>query len=93
MGLRLATPSEQQLTRFGLADNAQGALVTNVQPNSTAAKSGLRPGDLITRVGDKNVATADDAAEALDKLDLTKGVALNVTNKDGQRFVFVKSGK
>ena len=90
LGVRLATPNEQQLNRYGLPDDAQGALVTSVQNGSLASQFGLRAGDLITKIGDKSIASSDDATAVLEKLDVSKGIALNVTNKQGQRFVFVK---
>jgi len=43
------------------ADGSRGATVVEVEPGSPAAAGGLRPGDLITRVGDRSV----DGAAAL----------------------------
>src|SRR5205823_486833 len=62
LGLRLTTPSDEMLNRFGLADldSKGGALVTSVTPHSLAAKAGLQPGDLITRIGNKTVTNAED---------------------------------
>jgi serine protease Do len=92
IGVRLVTPSEQQLQRYNLGDQS-GALVTAIEQGSPAALAGIRPGDLITKVGDKTVSNADEATDAMGKLDLNKGVPLYITNKDGERFVFVKSAK
>jgi serine protease Do len=92
LGVRLITPNEQQLQRFNLGDQS-GALVTTVEPSSPAAMAGIRTGDLITKIGDKTVTNAEDVSEALSKLDLSKGVPLYITNKDGERFVYVKSAK
>jgi serine protease Do len=94
LGVTLATPDEQLLERYGLGNlNAKGALVTETVRNSPAALAGIRPGDVITRIGDKNVSDAQSAASALAKQDLSKGIRLYVTSKDGQRFVFVKQQK
>jgi serine protease Do len=92
LGVRLITPTEQQLQRYNLGDQS-GALVTNVAQGSPAAMAGIRPGDLITKVGDKTVTNAEEVTEALGKLDTTKGLPLYITNKDGERFVFVKATK
>ena len=91
--MRLATPSDQQLERYGLANDAQGA--------GHDRQAGLAGGDVRyplgrpdhAAIGEKNIANADDASNALSQLDLSKGVAMNITNKNGQRFVFVKSEK
>ena len=39
---------------------ARGALITDVLPDSPAAKAGLKPGDLVTRVNGKPIADAQD---------------------------------
>jgi serine protease Do len=93
IGLRLATPSEQQLQRYGLEASAQGGLVTQVVPGSLASRKGIQPGDLITSVNGTEVKSADEAADALSKADLKKGVRLHVTTKAGERSIFVNSAK
>src|SRR5439155_5107841 len=90
MGVRLSNPSEQQLQRFGLTDVTEGALVTSVSPNSLAAKSGLVPGDLITKIGGQDVHNAQEARDQLAKADLNKGVRMYVVNREASRFVFVR---
>lgn len=92
LGLRLTTPTENQAKAAGL-DTTRGALVTSVEPGSPAARNGLQVGDLITRVGTTDVSTADEAASAIAKQDLSKGIALHVTNRSGSRFVFIKSAR
>lgn len=92
LGLRLTDPTAEQLQRFGL-ERGNGALVTGVEPGSPAANAGLRPGDLITRVGARNINSADDALEALSQADVSKGIGLHVSSRDGKRFVFMQSTK
>ncbi|HTL27913.1 MAG TPA: trypsin-like peptidase domain-containing protein [Tepidisphaeraceae bacterium] len=93
LGLRLATPTEQQLQRFGLEANTEGALVTQVVPGSLATRRGIQVGDLITSINGAEVKNADDAQEALNKVDLKKGVRLHVTTKAGERSIFLSSAK
>ena len=50
LGIRLTSTSADLLRRFGLPDDATGALIAEVAPGSVAAKAGLRPGDLISEV-------------------------------------------
>jgi serine protease Do len=92
MGVRLATPNEQQLQQLGLNDVTDGALVTNVAPNSLAAKAGIVRGDLITKIGGQEVHSVQDARDALGKADLNKGVRMYVVNREASRFVFVHKG-
>src|SRR5205814_1912145 len=89
LGMRLATPDDAMVQRFGLTEK-QGAMVTSVQPRSAAYRAGVRPGDLITKVGRTDVKSAKEATEAISKQNGGKGVLLRVTNSLGSRFVFVE---
>ncbi len=91
MGLKLSTLTEELADKSGLTDVKEGALVTAVTPRSAAARGGLRPGDLITKVDKHPVTNAKEAADALAKGDLTKGIRLYVTSRDGSRFLFLRS--
>jgi serine protease Do len=99
LGLRLASPDDELLKKWDLADVKSGAVVTAVERNSLAAKAGISPGDVITKVGGTDVKDAKSATDALAKADLNKGVRLYVSTKDpesGQvmsRFVFVRESK
>lgn len=92
LGMQLVDTTPELLRRHGLDGEspAAGAIVTRVAPGSVAASAGLRVGDLITRVGDRDVGSASDAVAALGEQDLSKGVGLHVASKDGKRFVFVQ---
>jgi serine protease Do len=90
LGLKLSTLTDDLAQKYGLTDIKAGALVTSVANNSLAANAGLRPGDVITRVGSDDVTSASDAADALGKLDPAKGIRLYVASQDGSRFVFIQ---
>lgn len=90
LGMRLANVTDELAQKYGLGATRQGALVTSVEPRSLAAKAGLQPGDLITRVGNETVNNADDAAAAISKQDVTKGIRLYITNREGSRFIFIQ---
>jgi S1-C subfamily serine protease len=44
---------------------ATGVRITEVQPNTAAATAGLRPGDLLVKLGDHSIASLDDLQLAL----------------------------
>jgi len=93
LGMRLAAPSGDMSQRFGLDESAAGAVVTQVRTGSPAATAGLQAGDLITKIDSTPLKSVDDFREALSKKDLSKGVRLYVTNREGSRLLFLKTGR
>jgi serine protease Do len=89
-GIRLSSVTDELAEKYNLGDSHKGAVIIAVMPRSLAAKAGLAPGDLITRVGGTTVDNADDASKALSKADLKSGVRLYITNDQGSRFVFLQ---
>lgn len=93
LGIRLVTPTDEQLDRYGLDHSVKGALVTHVDPTSLAAHSRIKAGDVITQVNDQPVTNESDATAALAKADLDKGVRLYIQDKNASRFEFVRTEK
>jgi serine protease Do len=65
IGVHLQTLTPEMSSALGLAPDAKGVVVTDVEPNSVAAKAGLRPEDLIVEIDRKPVVGAEEAASAL----------------------------
>ncbi len=63
LGLMLMGLTPQLRSYFG-ASNDSGLLVAQVEPNSPAARAGVKVGDVITKVDNQNVQGADDIAAA-----------------------------
>jgi len=94
LGMRLTNVNDDAIQKYGLSSDVKdGALVTAVEPRSLAAKAGLQPGDVITRVGGESVSDAKEASDAIAKQDVNKGIRLYITNKLGSRFVFIQNEK
>ena len=68
---------------LGLKKGAKGALVAELTPGGPAARAGLEPGDLVTRIGDH---------EVLSNGDLTRQVALVQVGQD-LRLQVLRDGK
>ena len=87
-GLTLRGLTDQDRARLGVPSDVNGALVVAVEPDSPAAEKGLEPGDLITRVNQKPVASASAAVAALKNAKKDKSNALLLVRRgDSQRFV------
>jgi serine protease Do len=93
MGMKLVTPNDQVAQQFSLGETRQGALVTDIDRNSPAARSGLKPGDVITRINTTDVLTARAAAEALEQADKSEDITLYVSDSQGSRFEIIKPKK
>ena len=91
MGMKLSSLDAGTRQRLGLSDDAKGVLITGVEPNSHAAEKGLTAGDLIHKVGDKQVTTPAEVEEGFTKAkDGSKKAVLMLVSRDKQqRFVAI----
>ena len=64
-GLTVQPLTADAASRFGLAANDQGLLVTRVDPNGAAANAGIRQGDLIQEVNRRPVRNPVDFSAAV----------------------------
>ncbi len=85
LGLRTITPEIRAV--LGLANEAGGVLVTDIDLEGDAALKGLRPGDRIVAVGTKDVGTLGDVNLAVEEARGLKRpmVLLFVITQSGQR--------
>ncbi len=89
LGLTVRTLTPQLADQLGY-DDAEGVVVTEVEPYSPAADAGIRPRDVIVKVGGKPVNTASEFRKALSSSDLTEGVRLRIRSGDSERFAFLR---
>jgi serine protease Do len=96
-GVSVADIDSAARRRFNIPSNTRGALVVNVDPNSTAAEAHLQPGDVIIEINRQPVRNADDAVALSDKV---KGerVLLRVWSRGdggpgGTRYIAVENAK
>lgn len=91
LGARLAALTPDSRAAFNLGDDAKGVVIVDLNDDSPLLDQGLKPGDLIERIG--NSAASDPAeitrlAEAAQKSD--KPVLLMLVNRDGRdQFIAV----
>ena len=75
---------------LGLAPRREGGVsITQVQPGSGAAERGLRPGDVIRRVGDRETAQPSDVVDAVNAARNAgrSSIALQIERDQGRSFV------
>jgi Do/DeqQ family serine protease len=92
-GMTLAPLTPQLARRFEVAPSTtSGVVVTDVDPNGPAASAGVRPGDVITRVNGKEVASIGEIRSAL-TAQSDKPALVMVTRGEGDLFVALPSNR
>ncbi len=82
-GVSVESLSPQMAQQAGVAPGTSGVVVTDVDPSSAAASSGLREGDVIQEVNHSKVTNSSDFASALHK---SKGDSLLLINRKGNKL-------
>ncbi|MFN3496022.1 MAG: S1C family serine protease, partial [Hydrogenophaga sp.] len=77
---------------FGIRQ-ATGVIITGVLQNGPAAQAGLRPGDVITRVADKDVQNVAQLLSAVASLQPGVPATLEVVRRDGRSELEVVPGR
>src|SRR5262249_50268265 len=92
LGATLAPVTDQTREQFGLAEDATGVVTADLDPDSALAEQGVRPGDIIERVNDREVADAGDVGNAIEAARKDhRDVAVLLIARDGNdRFVAVQ---
>ena len=88
-GLTLGNITADVQQRLRLDRGTQGAVVTDVEPGSPAARVGLAPGDIILRVGRETVETAAEASRELGRIASGGTAFLRVLRNGQETFVAV----
>ncbi len=66
LGVTLQTMSPGIARQLGVPESTTGAVITSVDPSSDAASKGLQAKDIIVAVGQRRVATVQEAAAAVE---------------------------
>ncbi|MDB5376773.1 MAG: hypothetical protein JWR00_1219 [Rubritepida sp.] len=92
VGVALAPIDEQARQALNLPEDARGAVVASVRPDSPAAEAGLREGDVIVSVGSRDVADVNAVATAIREAGRQPGaaVALRIIRQGQSAFVAVQ---
>jgi serine protease Do len=91
-GVEVADLDAQTRSQIKLPSNLNGALVSNVEPDSTSAEAGLRPGDVILEIDRLPVRNADEAVE-LSKKAKGERTLLRIWRNGGSSFLAIANAK
>jgi serine protease Do len=92
IGVEVTDLTPEQAEQFGYKESQKGALITKVEPGSSAASAGLRQGMVIAKVEKTPVNSATEAKSAVAKASLEKGILLQVkTPSGGSAYVMLKA--
>ena len=78
--------------QFNIPAGLEGAVVSEVAPDSAAAEAGLQPGDVILEINRTAVKDAGDAVRLTETSD-DKATLLKVWSRGGSRYVVVDETK
>lgn len=86
LGATLARLTPEARANLGLEDEAKGVVITSLEADGAAARSGLRVGDVIVRLGDRVVENPAELDQALSAED-DKAALLLINRRGSEIFV------
>jgi serine protease Do len=90
-GVTVADLDDATRQEFKVPQAIKGALVTAVDPDSVAAASGIRPGDVIQEIKRRPIGSADEAVKMSEELKREKQVLLRVYARGSSRLVMLEA--
>ncbi|MFD2233768.1 DegQ family serine endoprotease [Phaeospirillum tilakii] len=94
-GLTVATLTPPLRERFGLGEDSNGVVVTEIKGDSAAAEKGLRPGDLIIEADHKPIRAPQELAKAVEdgRRANQRSLLLRVENPQQLRYIALPLGE
>ncbi len=92
IGLKLSALTSELRRKYGLDDKIKGVVVESIDPQSAAAKKGIKAGDVIVEAAQEAVSDPGDVAASVDKVRKAGRKAVLFRVEDGKgdlRFVAV----
>lgn len=90
LGLIVQKLTPELANQYGYQEYRGGVIITNLAPNSPAARAGLRTGHLILEINRQPVNSVSAFEEAVENASLKKGILLLVGTPNGARYLILK---
>jgi serine protease Do len=89
MGMSLAALDDQTRRAYGIEEETTGVVITDVEPDTWAARRGLRPGDVILQADLSSVTSPSEVAAAVEsaKQENRKAVLVLISRDKEERFI------
>jgi serine protease Do len=89
-GLAVRELTPELAGRFGLDENEKGVVVMKVDAGSRISEAGVKPGDIILQINQKNVSTLEEYKKAASRIKAKERVLLLIRRKGQDLFVTIK---
>jgi len=86
LGLVVQDINRSMVDKYNIDQDETGVVVTNVEPKSEAFRVGIRPGDIIVRVGTKKIKSSRDFISIIDSTENQQSILFLVKRDDTARF-------
>ncbi|HET7624197.1 MAG TPA: trypsin-like peptidase domain-containing protein [Verrucomicrobiae bacterium] len=90
VGFSVKANTPELAEQFGTRQTS-GIIVVSVDQGGIAARAGIKPGDIVTAINQKSIATPKEFSNAMKNADLKKGVVVNLISDDTARFEILKA--
>ena len=91
LGLVATTLTAELASELGLKEDQTGVVVTKIEPQGLAERSGLRVKDVIVSLNGKAVSDMPGFQKELAKCNLKRGIRLQVISNGLKRYLFIMS--
>jgi serine protease Do len=76
--------------RFGYEENEQGVVAVKVEPGSRLFEAGIRPGDIIVQINQRNIASLEAYEKIAPKIKAKDRLLLLIRRKGQDLFITVR---
>ncbi len=89
-GITVRELTPELAKRFGLGEGESGVVIVKIDPGSRAAEAGVRPGDVVLQINQKDIATIEDYKKAASRIRPKDRTLLLISRKGEDLFVTIK---